>query len=119
MNPTKDIKERISVRKKVLDKASINLKKHFVGIDHIIDGVMKNIEAWYVLPEILTRPVILNLWGLTGVGKTDLVRRLVKELSFQDRFLELQLVNKGGSTTTKIEEEIDYSSIEPGKPGIL
>jgi len=119
MNPTKDIKERISVRKKVLDKASINLKKHFVGIDHIIDGVMKNIEAWYVLPEILTRPVILNLWGLTGVGKTDLVRRLVKELSFQDRFLELQLVNKGGSTTTKLEEEIDYSSIEPGKPGIL
>ena len=29
-------------------------------------------RAWYVLPEIIKRPVIFCLWGLTGTGKTQL-----------------------------------------------
>ncbi len=79
---TISIKE-ITERRKVLVKASKNLKKHFVGIDSIIDEVISNIEVWYLMPELLTRPVVVNLWGMTGVGKTDLIRRLVRELNYE------------------------------------
>jgi len=84
----------IRKRKRKLNWAKKELKKHFVGLDAIIDTIIKNIEAWYVMPELLTRPVIICLWGPTGVGKTDLVRRLVKLLSFHDRFCEIDLVSK-------------------------
>ncbi|MFN8029777.1 MAG: hypothetical protein U0Q10_14425 [Dermatophilaceae bacterium] len=40
---------------------------------------------WFVAPELLSRPVIVNLWDMTGVGKTDLVRRLVRALDLADR----------------------------------
>lgn len=83
--------KRIEVRQKKLEYASKNLKEHFVGIDTIIDKIFQNIKVWYLLPEILTRPMIICLWGLTGVGKTDLVRRLVKLLDYSDRFSEIEL----------------------------
>jgi len=47
---TTDIKKK----QKRLKDASKELKAHFVGIDHIIDHVIKDIETWYVMPELLT-----------------------------------------------------------------
>lgn len=38
-------------------------------------------RVWALIPEALTRPVIINLWAMTGVGKTDLVRHLISELA--------------------------------------
>jgi len=87
---------RIKERQKTLKWAGKELKKHFVGLDKIIDKIVKDIEAWYVMPELLTRPVIICLWGPTGVGKTDLVRRLVSLLEFHDRYCEIEMMNKGG-----------------------
>ena len=66
----------IKRRQRTLDKARKQLKADFVGIDGIIDQLCSYVRIWYLMPEILTRPVIVNLWGMTGVGKTDLVRRL-------------------------------------------
>jgi ATP-dependent Clp protease ATP-binding subunit ClpA len=83
----------IAARKQTLEDARIQLKQHFVGIDETIDDLLNYIQIWYLMPEVLTRPIIVNLWGMTGIGKTDLVRRLVKCLSFQDRFVEIELSN--------------------------
>jgi len=94
----KKLADRIKERKATLDKAAIELKAHFVGLDDIIDKIIKNIETWYCLPELLTRPAIVCLFGPTGVGKTDLVRRLVKILGFPDKFCEIIISNKGCST---------------------
>jgi cell division protease FtsH len=71
------------------------------------------------MPELITRPVIVNLWGMTGVGKTDLIRTLVKELKYGDRFLEIQLTNKGGFFHNTIQQSLSNSSIEFDSPGIL
>lgn len=91
-----NIIKRVKAGRRELKAASRELKKHFVGIDHIIDKIIKNIETWYIMPELLSRPVIICLFGPTGVGKTDLVRRLVKILNFRDRYCEIELMNKGG-----------------------
>lgn len=114
-----DAKE-IRKRKIELKRVSNALKAKFVGIDRIIDQIIDNITVWYVTPEILTRPVIVNLWGLTGVGKTDLIRTLVKEINFIDNFVEIQLTNKASARSeTSIESVLGDSSIETHKPGIL
>ena len=91
-------KSIISERARVLDAAGRELKSFFVGIDRTIDELIEAMRIWFVMPEALTRPVIINLWGMTGVGKTDLVRRLVRALRVQDRFIEVELSN-GDSTS--------------------
>lgn len=111
--------QQIEQRKQVLENARTALKAHFVGIDDIIDALLDYIQIWYLIPEILTRPIIVNLWGMTGVGKTDLIRRLVKLLNFQDRFVEIELSNI--DTTSwygSVASIMESNGINDGKPAI-
>ena len=105
----KALLKQINSRKRKLNSVRRQLKSHFVGLDRIIDKVISSIEVWYVMPEIMTRPLIVNLWGMTGVGKTDLVRRLVRGLDLSNNFLEVQLNNKGVALTRegKLTEAIE------------
>ena len=106
-----------------LKKAGDNLKKHFVGNNDIIDKIISEIEFWYVCPELLNRPPIICLWGMTGVGKTDLVRRLVVELDIDDKFLEIQMTNKGSGNTMvrsdSISAMLQNSPINEEEQGVL
>lgn len=63
-----------------LNQALSNLKKEFVGLDEIIDRIGDSIRIWYLTPEILNRPTVISLWGMTGTGKTSVAKRLVEEL---------------------------------------
>ena len=54
-------------KKQILDNAKKELKAYFIGIDHIIDDLMDYIQIWYLIPELLSRPVIVNLWGMTAI----------------------------------------------------
>ena len=83
----------IAARNAQLDEAKDKLLEQFVGIDGVIHDLIDAMRIWYVMPDVLVRPVIINLWGMTGVGKTDLVRKLVKYLQLQDRFAEFELSN--------------------------
>ncbi len=110
----------INDRKKTLEKAKKALKKYFIGIDNIIDDLMDYIQVWYLMPELLSRPVIINLWGMTGVGKTDLIRRLVKELNYQDRFLEIELSNiDQTSYQTSVSSMLTANDLNDSKPAIV
>jgi Peptidase family M41/ATPase family associated with various cellular activities (AAA) len=114
-----DIKE-INRRKKVLENTKKELKNYFIGIDGIIDDLMDYLQVWYLMPDLLTRPVIINLWGMTGVGKTDLVRRMVKLLNFQDRFLEIELSNiDTTSYQTSVSAILTANEMNDDKPSIL
>jgi cell division protease FtsH len=111
----------IDSKRAVLETVKQQLKKEFFGLDNIIDKVVDSLSAWYIFPELITRPVIINLWGMTGVGKTQLVRRIVSMLEFGDRFVEV--VMDGGSThgywSNSLSAILSQSKIEEGKPGIL
>jgi Peptidase family M41/ATPase family associated with various cellular activities (AAA) len=113
----------IQKKKKKLERIKKELKKEFIGIDYIIDELINYIQIWYLMPEVLTRPIIVNLWGMTGVGKTDLVRKLVSKLEFQDRFVEVELSNSTsgamgfyGDTVSGI---LSGNEIDDGKPSIV
>ena len=82
-----NIKKVPSSRKdriKLLESALAQLKKEFVGLDSIIDQIGASIYAWYVTPEIITRPTIVSIWGMTGTGKTSVVKRLISLLNLDD-----------------------------------
>lgn len=116
----KQLIERINERRDNLQRISKNLKTKFVGIDKIIDSIIENINVWYVLPELIRRPVIINLWGMTGVGKTDLVRSLIFEMEMTDKFVEIQMKNKSNDYWSKtVQGYLDNSSIELEEPGVL
>jgi hypothetical protein len=111
----------IDAKRSVLNTVKQQLKTEFFGLDTIIDKVIDSMSAWYIFPELITRPVIINLWGMTGVGKTQLVRRIVSLLDYSDKFVEV--VMDGGSThgywSNSLSSILSQSQIEEGKPGIL
>jgi Peptidase family M41/C-terminal, D2-small domain, of ClpB protein len=101
-----------------LHSAGESLKLDFVGLDKIIDEIIQSIRIWFLMPELITRPVIINLWGLTGVGKTDLIRRLMKYLDFSDNFIELELNNNPNGYGT-ISGVLDENSFVAGKQSVI
>ncbi|QIL72416.1 AAA family ATPase [Diaphorobacter sp. HDW4B] len=117
------LSNRVALRQQVLDITANTLKSELFGLDTLIDRLIDSVRAWYLLPEVIDRPVIVCLWGLTGTGKTQLVRRLAQLLGFYDRFLEVQMDgfsnSTRGMTRDSIAAMLASSSIVEGEPGIL
>lgn len=82
--------EEINIKKKHLDNVKVELKKCFVGIDDVIDQFISSVESWYLYPELRTKPLVINLWGITGVGKTALVRKFVELIEYKKNYCELE-----------------------------
>jgi len=113
-------KNRLRERRAALDAIRAQLKEDFVGIDEIIDNLLDYIQIWYLMPEILTRPIIVCLWGMTGVGKTDLVRRLAQYLEFQERFVEIELGNTDNTTYfSSVSAILKANNLIDSKPAII
>ena len=110
-------KELISKKIDKLELAKAYLKENFIGIDNVIDLLIEKIKIWYIMPDLMERPLIINLWGITGVGKTDLVRKLVRFLEFSDKFCEIQM--DGEKNYDNIELELKYSIENNDEPSIL
>lgn len=110
-----ELKEIIEKRKERLDYARNALKEKFFGIDDVIDDVIEKITLWYLMPDVQISPLIISLWGITGVGKTDLVRTLVDILDFNNKFVEIQMDTRKGWKTNVEDyiEEIDANNNEP------
>jgi len=114
--------ESIKQRRAELEVVKQELKTEFFGLDAIIDRIIDSVATWYLLPQAISYPVIINLWGLTGVGKTQLVRSLVKKLKYQDRFVEVQIDGfsiGSGFYQDSICSILQSSGIGEGETGIL
>lgn len=102
-----------------LNSAIETLKKEFIGIDDIIDQIKQRIIPWYITPEINERPVVISLFGLTGTGKTSVVRRLINLLGLAGNAIYFDCgleANESSSSdiSDKIYEAIgdDYYDVE-------
>lgn len=122
-DPRADLRAHLAERTQRLHATAAALKTELFGIDDIIDQVIDSVRAWYVLPQLITRPVIVCLWGLTGTGKTQLVRRLAQHLGFYDRFVEVQMdgFSHGASrwSASTISGMLSQSGVVEGAPGVL
>lgn len=101
-----------------ITKLNKSLKKDFFGIDRVIDEICTYINPWYHIPDSLIRPQIINLWGMTGTGKTSLVRQIAQNLNRP--IIEIDLGEFTGSGAkdfgwTFFDKYYDM----PGKPAII
>jgi len=83
--------QEIIKKRDLLTQASIILKKEFFGIDSVIDQIIESVSSWYFFPHMQERPVVINLWGMTGVGKSDLLERLVQLLNINDQYFHFDM----------------------------
>ena len=74
-------------KNRVLKETKEKLKKEFVGLDSIIDRIIDLVTPWYLTPEVLEKPTVISLWGLTGTGKTSMVKKLIQYLGLSGKSL--------------------------------
>lgn len=99
--------KKLIEKSELLNKVSDTLKSEFVGLDDIIDNVIYNFKSWFLFPELQTRPHIINLWGLTGTGKTSLVKRLCKLLNLERDMVYFNFAEIGEMSSWDIENKIE------------
>jgi cell division protease FtsH len=102
MKFSKEDKREFFRRKDVLEKARVELKKEFSGLDSIIDEVIHLIEPWYLFPSGQIRPTVINLWGMTGVGKTSLIKSLFNHLGLDDSLYKFDVGDYASQDNTKL-----------------
>ncbi len=74
------------IKRESFEQAKIKIKSKFSGQDSVIDSVFSQIETWYLYPHTRIAPTIVNLFGMTGTGKTSLVRSIIEELRLEREF---------------------------------
>ena len=87
--------EKLEEKRKKLNEIGEILKKKYRGIDKVIDEIVEKSEVWYTLDEVLYRPTIINLFGMTGCGKTGLVRDFAKLLGMYEKYCEVDVSRTG------------------------
>lgn len=111
-------KKSFAVKRKMLENARLELKKEFFGIDKIIDEVCRVVESWVLFPEMQERPLIINLWGMTGVGKTALIKRMAELIEKSNVLFRFDMGSN--SAIWSIRETLsDMLEKENSKPLIL
>ncbi len=98
LSPRTGRSSELAAKQVKLQNARRILKEEFVGIDPQIDRVIDTISTWYLLPEAQERPLIINLWGMTGVGKTSLIRRLIDLIEFRHAYGEVDIGEVSGNS---------------------
>jgi hypothetical protein len=78
-------------KKEKLSAIAAVLKAHFIGLDTIVDELIGLISSWYFFPQAQLRPMVVNLWGMTGSGKTALVRKLVELLECENTYIQIDM----------------------------
>lgn len=78
-----------------LDLIKEQLKSEFIGLSEIIDQFIDAVTPWCLMGGSQNRPLVVNLWGMTGVGKTSLVNRF---LELWDKDESVILFNMGSSS---------------------
>lgn len=114
-----EYRQHLFKQKEILENAIKELKNEFIGIDTVIDQITDAINSWLFFPEMQERPVIINLWGLTGTGKTSLVKRLSELLGFSDRYFRFDL-GESANTYYGIQDTFkDIFESSNGEPFII
>ena len=91
---------------KRVEETKITLKKEFIGLDNIIDKIIQLVTPWYITPEIIKRPVVISLWGMTGTGKSSVVKRLVELLGLSSKTIFLDCGEECNDGNSSVADKV-------------
>ena len=100
-------KDEIREKNKIVDAAIIQLKKEFVGIDEQIDSIMNNVRVWFLYPQLQNSPCVVNIFGMTGCGKSSLVKRIAQLLDIEKNLVYFNFCAINEQSSWEIEEDIE------------
>lgn len=100
-------KEEIREKNKLIDTAIVQLKKEFVGIDEQIDSIMNNVRVWFLYPQLQNTPCVVNIFGMTGCGKSSLVKRIAQLLGIEKNLVYFNFCAINEQSSWEIEEDIE------------
>lgn len=100
-----------------LNQLRKTLKEEFFGIDYIIDNILNLIEPWMLIPDGQIKPIVINLWGMTGTGKTSLVRRIAEVLEY--RLLQFNLGDEINSNFSSRYSNLLYQFTDMQKQPVV
>ena len=100
-----------------LDQIRQTLKTEFIGLEEIINQFIDAVTPWCIMQDSQARPLVVNLWGLTGVGKTSLVRRFLQLWNEEEQVLWFNLGSKG--YFKEILNSMHEMRAMDGNPGVI
>lgn len=116
----KETKQDIVLKRSLLKETEKQLKKEFVGIDNVIEQIINSVSSWYSFPYFQERPTIINLWGLTGTGKSSVILRLAELLQVMDKFYHFELSQNEPGYRSGIRSKLEgLYEVHTGLPMIL
>ena len=99
--------EEIKKKNKIVDNAIAVLKKEFIGIHKQIDEIMDNVRTWYIYPQLQVRPLVINLFGMSGIGKTSVVKRISELLDIEKDYVYFNFASISEQSSWEIENQIE------------
>jgi hypothetical protein len=103
-----------------LEQVTAALKERFLGLDTVIDEVISLMMPWYLFPEAQLRPTVINLWGLTGSGKTALIQAMVDLLNHRKLYSHIDMGEFESDSATWIKNIFtDDLSFFHEKPALI
>ncbi|MGY6560808.1 MAG: hypothetical protein ACXITV_01745 [Luteibaculaceae bacterium] len=107
--------EKTFVKKQAqLSEIALQLKKEFVGLSEVIDQLIRAVEGWYLMPALQQRPTVVNLWGLTGTGKTSLIIRFLELAQLQRDYIHFHSENN-----RELSGFVEHVSSYESRPKVL
>jgi len=71
----------------------------FVGRNSSIEHLFDQIEGWYLYPRTRLTPLIINIWGMTGTGKTSIIKEIIKHLGLDREFFYFDMEQYAGASS--------------------
>ena len=105
-----DLYNKLVSKRNILEAARTQLKIDFIGLDKVIDQVIDLSSTWYLFPDLQERPALINLWGLTGTGKTSLVKRFSQLIDFDKKYFRFDMKSDKSSLDLEEVDNINRNS---------
>lgn len=100
-------KKELNDKNKIVDDAIAQLKKEFIGIDEQIDTIMSNVRVWFLYPQLQSSPCVVNIFGMTGCGKSSLVKRIAELLDVEKNYVYFNFCSINEQSSWEIEQDIE------------
>lgn len=115
-----ELQSTLKQKQQILDHAKQTLKSEFAGIDSVIDKIFEWMGPWYLFPNMQETPLVINLWGMTGVGKSSLVNRLAELLEFGNRHYRFDMGEISKDSNLNVNNQLrDLSLKKEPEPFII
>jgi hypothetical protein len=91
------------------------LKREFFGLDDVLTRLVQTVHAWRSYAHLRSSPVVVNIWGMTGTGKSTLIRRVLQETGLEQRSVWIDLTHRPPADAVRrdLRDGLERSLPEP------